>query len=396
MRLSDASGGRVGIGTTGPAYKLDVFGSPRFYGDGNHMYARVSSGDSNKDSYVVFNNTADRFYVGVPASSNSLYLQSGNGGTPVSLVADYTSGNVGIGTVSPVEKLSLAGSTGTTFGLSLEPSGWNSAKHRFSVPISGDISMWSFNWNGTAVDSALYAPASILMAQGTITFNTTGSASSPAPRMIINSAGNVGIGTTSPAGRLHVRNTTSPYQINLQSDTSKVWATGVGISGYYQDWFLLSDGTSDIFRINAGYTEITNNIYASANVGIGTANPSQKLDVAGAISVSGSVIDYKASAALIAAITTTNVVSFTPGTTKAAFIDYMIIDSSTGTNQRVGTIMVSISLNTVSAVINEITTVDIGNTAAVRFGVSYGPPVQITATNSGITPYDIKYMVRYF
>jgi hypothetical protein len=153
-----------------------------------------------------------------------------------------------------------------------------------------------------------------------------------------------------------------------------------------------SDGATYFY--NGGNIVMTTNYLG--NVGIGTASPTQKLDVAGAISVSGSVVDYKVSPAAIAGITTSNIVSFIPGVTKAAFIDYVIIDSIGGTNQRVGTIMVSISLNTVSAVINETTTVDIGNTSAVSFGVSYGPPVQITATNTGPTPYDINYMVRYF
>ena len=137
-------------------------------------------------------------------------------------------------------------------------------------------------------------------------------------------------------------------------------------------------------------------VTTSQNVGIGYSSPSQKLSVAGAISVSGSVIDYEVAPALIAPGPAVNIISFVPGTTKAAFVDYVIVDSSGATNQRVGTIMVSISLNTVSAVINEVTTIDIGNTSAITFAVAYGAPTWLTATNSGITPYDINYMVRYF
>jgi len=91
----------VGIGTTSPSYKLDVFGSPRFYGDGNHMYTRIFSGASNKDSKILIGNDAERFNIGLTASSNVFSINSSNGGTPTSINIDYTSGNVGIGTTTP-------------------------------------------------------------------------------------------------------------------------------------------------------------------------------------------------------------------------------------------------------------------------------------------------------
>jgi hypothetical protein len=62
----------------------------------------------------------------------------------------------------------------------------------------------------------------------------------------------------------------------------------------------------------------------------------------------------------------------------------------------VGTIQVSINLNTTSAVINEVATIDIGNTSAISFSITYGAPTWIVAANSGATPFSISYMVRYF
>jgi hypothetical protein len=92
--------GRVGIGTGTPAYTLDVYGSPRFYGDGNHMYTRIFSGASNKDSKILFGNDSERFNVGLAASSNNFAINSSNGGTPTSINIDYTTGNVLIGTTT--------------------------------------------------------------------------------------------------------------------------------------------------------------------------------------------------------------------------------------------------------------------------------------------------------
>jgi hypothetical protein len=99
-RMRVNSIGNVGIGTSTPAYTLDVYGSPRFYGDGNHMYISIFSGASNKDSKILFGNDSERFNVGLAASSNNFAINSSNGGTPTSININYTTGNVQIGTTT--------------------------------------------------------------------------------------------------------------------------------------------------------------------------------------------------------------------------------------------------------------------------------------------------------
>jgi hypothetical protein len=216
-------------------------------------------------------------------------------------------------------------------------------------------------------------------------------------RLHITSGGNVGIGTTSPSSKLEVYTATGDTKLTIATTGGNSYVPRLSLDKRGDSaWNISSPAGGFNFAIDQDGTTRLWIASGTGNVGIGTTSPTQKLDVAGAISVSGSVIDYEVAPALIAPGPAVNIISFVPGTTKAAFVDYVIVDSSGATNQRVGTIMVSISLNTVSAVINEVTTIDIGNTSAITFAVAYGAPTWLTATNSGITPYDINYMVRYF
>jgi hypothetical protein len=207
-----------------------------------------------------------------------------------------TSGSVGIGTTTPAEKLSLAGSTGTTFGLSLEPSGWGGAKHRLTVPTSGDSSMWSFNWNGSAIDAS-YAPSAITLAQGLIQFYTTGSANVPAERMRIDGSGNVGIGTTSPSTKLDV-NGIGKFGASAYIGTNIA-------QGYYQDsangaYRALSGATNPGYYFQK-YNGTATTMYVgldgtyAGKVGIGTTSPTYDLHIARASSETGILTSFGSS-----------------------------------------------------------------------------------------------------
>jgi len=417
--------GSVGIGTSSPSEKLEVQGSAQIGNDSvasaGLVFARKNSNQAKSHYFLsaqesptyqwieggyftselagvsIANNSGKPYYESYsPAGQYKSFgfinqTTSGSSFTNTAVTASLilyqggnialapTLGNVGIGITNPYGRLEIQQSS-TYDGLYISNS--TSARNAFGIWHTGGVGHIETTYLG---GGGAYTPISI---------DTSGTS-----RIYIETGGNVGIGTTSPSAKLEIAgfSTGAGLKLNYGNSSGTIEVVNFIANGGANGVIgmqMVSAGVGDLWLGGSGGRSLT--LYRDGNVGIGTTSPSQKLDVAGAISVSGSVIDYKSTAALIAGSTTTNVVSFTPGTTKAAFIDYMIIDSSTGTNQRVGTIMVSISLNTVSAVINEITTVDIGNTAAVRFGVSYGPPVQITATNTGITPYDIKYMVRYF
>ena len=170
-------------------------------------------------NFSVYNGKSSKIF-GIVGSTGAATFSSS-----VTASGSLSATDLALGTSSPVEKITIAASTSPNLGLSLQPAGWNGAKHRLNVPTSGDTSMWSFNWNGSSVDSALYATSAIHVANGLITFNTIGSANAPTERLRITSGGSVGISTTAPKGLLGLGNQedlVSTTGITLGSDHSVI------------------------------------------------------------------------------------------------------------------------------------------------------------------------------
>jgi hypothetical protein len=100
----DASG-NVGIGTSSPAGKLHVTGGRSFFAASSEPFA-VGVRYSAAGGFVYFGATDATATPGVQISS----------ATGAALLNITTSGNVGIGTSSPAQKLSVAGTIESTTG----------------------------------------------------------------------------------------------------------------------------------------------------------------------------------------------------------------------------------------------------------------------------------------
>ena len=187
------TGGNVGIGTTSPAYTLDVTGIARInttrgvlIGSSTDLGAGrlISALDSgmagnNAERYITFgraasaNNQSELSFCNVTTGSTSNYLGLGLFGSRT--MAINGAGNVGIGTTSPSRKLHVQG----------------------AMRLGGSGAALDF---GDDFTTQIYRNATT----SEMRFNTNS-----VERMTITSSGNVGIGTLSPVVPLQVASSTT-------------------------------------------------------------------------------------------------------------------------------------------------------------------------------------------
>ena len=257
----DLTNVRLGIGTTSPQSKLMVQGA------GANGTVRIVPSSANAEASIGFyqdttgTTSSTRWIAGVGGWGNTNDFTIGYGDGGPDLLID-TSGNVGIGTTSPSGKLNVFGATGlpatsgttftgtmrlqvTGYGTTLDfgSEGPSTGKQWLQATDAGDLSVTYpllLNPNGGNVGIGTTSPSSFAnYTNVTIQGGSTGSnldfknasgtrvaaiVSNPGAdfgietneavpllfktnsteRMRITSAGNVGIGNTSPSQKLHV------------------------------------------------------------------------------------------------------------------------------------------------------------------------------------------------
>lgn len=246
-RMTIRGNGKVGIGTTNPEANLDIIG-------GNWNLEGGSPGD------LRIGNPTYNLRIGVAtggggAGAARIFADGGINeltfGTDSSIrMTIKGNGNVGIGTTNPTEKLHVNGS--------------------FRI---GDLS--GSGDRNVIVDS-----------NGKFKIGTTGVGDSDwieNASSVYNNSHNIGIGTSSPATKLHIINGDNPNghlkltvpnsgQFDLSGRTMTLGGDFINVTGLLNDHLFLQDASNgNILMVQGG-----------GNVGVGTVSaPSAKLTVEG-------------------------------------------------------------------------------------------------------------------
>jgi hypothetical protein len=258
------NGGNVGIGTISPSVKLHVVGGT----------ALIKSNVNNGSPILTIHTNDDLGYTFSRSNTSGFLEFDGNQTGFIGYV--FKNGNVGIGTTNPVSLLNLNNGdafinvSDTIRGLQFGYAGPTHGSYRAAVMGGAE------SYGGT--DS------------GMLTFHTQNGyvvSAIPPERMRITSAGNVGIGTTSPGAKLDVTGTirqssviSSLLKTNASGDLVAATAgtdyqavltnpvTGTGTATRIAYW----SGTNTITSTSNLYWDNTN-----ARLGIGTTAPSAKV-----------------------------------------------------------------------------------------------------------------------
>ncbi|MDE2001260.1 MAG: DUF5011 domain-containing protein [Patescibacteria group bacterium] len=243
--------GNVGIGTTSPSQKFAVQGSALVSGDLTAANVTATGTLTTSGNFNFTNASGTQL-----TTTNSTYLATAGG-------------NVGVGTTSPGSALYVEGSNGPQV----------TARNFTSSGFAGFTAQ---NDTGNAGYFLVRGSTSVTRPNTVELYSNTGSdialvpAGSEAVR--IAAGGNVGIGSTTPGANLSVSGTSlfDGLATLYNALFGNITATGtVSVSG------LAS------FNGNASTTQLTSTGSAylatsAGNVGIGTASPTQKLEVVGA------------------------------------------------------------------------------------------------------------------
>jgi len=254
------NGSNLGIGSSNPIQKLDVSGNI------------AASGNISAGNYI---SCANINFTGILYQNSSPYI--GSQWTTSGNTIFYNTGNVGIGSSNPSQKLDVSGNIAASGNIS----------------AGNYVSCANINFTGD-----LYKNSSLYLGSQ---WTTSGS-------KIYYNGGNVGIGTINPgntldvSGNIYTSNTITGTRLisNIGSGTAPITVTSSTLvtnlnadlldnqdSTYYLNYDNLTNKPT--ISSSQWTTSGTKIYYNTGNVGIGTVNPGNTLDVSGNIYASGDI-----------------------------------------------------------------------------------------------------------
>ena len=304
----DGTNSSVGIGTITPSGNLSMnsqihFGvsppstyttntdSTRYQSFFNSGYANTTDGLGPYPRY--FDMVATGSPDGTNGGSNLRFFTTGivaaTGAQERMRIS--SAGNVGIGTISPIQKLDIP-----------------------NIVVGGSTIAGTYRANALFMDnnggnSRFYSSGADGSTKGSYEFNIMASDANPLQRvLVIDNLGNVGIGEDNPSSLLHLKKATGDPMINIQAVASgDPGITFTSINNRTGNIFY-SDGTTNAmlrydhadvsFKLYAHNTTVadfvlneTTAYFPTQNVGIGTTLPLEKLQVNGNIYAQDRVIN---------------------------------------------------------------------------------------------------------
>ncbi|MFH1715013.1 MAG: tail fiber domain-containing protein, partial [Elusimicrobiota bacterium] len=323
------SGGNVGIGTTNPIYDLEVNGdiaAENLYGNHSNSGLTLFSAPSNAGAYAIYRSSAASAdagsilftmgdYSGNSDPGCNIEFRLGDNGSVTDLATLTREGNLGIGITNPQHKLHVKSSStvdGEFYGLHIQnPSSIDTGHDSAGILFGAEI-------NNAFGKGALIYERTGTFGKGSFHFlqNTAGDTTNPVLSnavMTIKNDGNVGIGTTDPISPLMVQNNLAAlgriarfYDPTMSANDSVYLELGTANSAKNtaQLGFIYAGNGSNSNRLDLGFNSVqAMSILAGGNVGIGTTNPAQKLEVDGQVYAHNAVtadIDQVASGSFVA------------------------------------------------------------------------------------------------
>jgi hypothetical protein len=252
--------GNVGIGTAAPGRPLQVGDASVSGSEGMiRLASRSNAGGANRTWDIGVPQT------GQDVSSNGYSFVINDTTTAATdFMVQYGTGNVGLGTSTPGfpltmpntlgDKISLYGQSGSSLGFGIQ-----SGVLQIHTDTSGNDIVLGY-----------------------------GSSASMTERMRVKGSGNVGIGTSTPAAKLHVVDSTYPTGVFDSSSPYGTWLALGNSSAGGRYWQFISGGSSNgaapgslLFGngTSAGSANSTVCFATNGTIGIGTLSPLQPLHI---------------------------------------------------------------------------------------------------------------------